>query len=183
MKTADPVADLMQAAKVIREDHPADRPLHKFWASIAGQYTKMAARQAANTIVTADDWALWHAMVGGARAYLSQGGNPRRLSVRLRLRYLSAADTDLTREQAVRAACDGQPVTVRAVRLGQPLTAQVLPRGAGVQVDWPGNVAAEQASALSLVIAEAAWLAAIADQEARGAGLARLPAGNRLSAG
>jgi hypothetical protein len=173
METADPVADLRQAAELIHTQHPAGDPMHIFWSSVAAGYTQMVERHAAGGIVTVDDWALWHAMVRGARIYQRQGGYPRRHSVRLRLRYLSGDDAELTREQAVRAAGNGQPVTVHAVRLGQPLTAQVLQarrssrdrRGTGVHVDWPGNVAADQAYALSLVVAEAARLAAITDQD------------------
>jgi hypothetical protein len=69
--TNDPVADLRNAADLIREQHPPGDPLWAFWRSVASGYGVDAARAASGAIRNITEW---NETVRGARAYLDAGG-------------------------------------------------------------------------------------------------------------
>lgn len=73
--TADPVADLRNAADLIREQHrsPAD-PLWTFWNQTASLYNREAERADAGAI---KDIGTWNGIVRAARNYLDANGGQR----------------------------------------------------------------------------------------------------------
>lgn len=79
--TDDPVADLRNAADLIREQHrnPAD-PLSRFWQVVASSYGRMAQLADAGLVNngTMGQRVAWNETVSGARCYLdANGGQPR----------------------------------------------------------------------------------------------------------